>query len=375
MFKKYFIHTLFSVYAIGAYSASPWALTDLEFVKKMLEENHPGMHNAQDPAFAATLEISYQTSKNALEAAPDVATCIKALTAFTAPFKDPHLTIQFPVVSFNPALVYPFKKEPFSITCIEPHICWVRIPTFESNTSTIPDFEKLAQTLPTIRQTPYIIFDVRGNTGGSTFWGEQIVYALFGKEYINYQRTMLTKREYVEWRASANNIAYWENTIIPFMNDNFPQDSKEAVWAHASLEGLKNAHAKGKPYYRENPLPEANSLPNADPLYAGTVLIIIDEFCNSACLDFIDEVVLMAPRVILVGRSTAADSAYAEVRTMPLPSKKGIFNFPIKVVHNRVRGHNEPHKPDFAYTGDIYDTQALQQYVRALIQQNLTVLP
>lgn len=52
----------------------------------------------------------------------------------------------------------------------------------------------------------------------------------------------------------------------------------------------------------------------------------------------------MTQNVILIGKTTKADRLYMELRTVELPSKLGIFSFPIKD-RNRNRGDNIQHIP------------------------------
>lgn len=83
------------------------------------------------------------------------------------------------------------------------------------------------------------------------------------------------------------------------------------------------------------------------------IVVIIDAFCMSATLDFIDALKAMDQQVILVGETTDADSVYMEIRIADLPSGKGQFQFPIKMYSNRLRGHNVPYVPDIPYPQTI----------------------
>ena len=157
------------------------------------------------------------------------------------------------------------------------------------------------------------------------------------------------------------------------MDTHFPADSKEVIWAHTILRGLTKAYLDQKLYYQEDTLPEPGTQKPASPLYTGKVLVILDEHCNSACLDFIDELKHMAPHLKLIGHNSAADNIYMEVRTIALPSKKGTLNLPLKVARNRIREHNEPHKPDYLYNGNMYDIKIIQQYVLCLIHYATTI--
>ncbi len=83
------------------------------------------------------------------------------------------------------------------------------------------------------------------------------------------------------------------------------------------------------------------------------IVVIIDAFCMSATLDFIDTLKSIDQNIILLGESTDADSVYMEIRIADLPSGKGQFQFPIKMYRNRLRGHNVPYVPDMPYPQTI----------------------
>ncbi|ABE04457.1 hypothetical protein [Rickettsia bellii] len=91
------------------------------------------------------------------------------------------------------------------------------------------------------------------------------------------------------------------------------------------------------------------------------IIVIIDEKNVSSTLDFIDELKIMTQNIILIGKTTKADRLYMELRTVELPSKLGIFSFPIKVYRNRNRGDNIPYIPDFEI--DPKNTAKLKDFI------------
>ena len=94
------------------------------------------------------------------------------------------------------------------------------------------------------------------------------------------------------------------------------------------------------------------------------IIVIIDKGCGNACLTFIDQLKAMKHDVILFGQTTGADSVYMEVQKTDLPSKKGIFYFPMRVYKNRLRGNNIPYYPDIFYADDSSNnTETLQQAI------------
>ena len=95
------------------------------------------------------------------------------------------------------------------------------------------------------------------------------------------------------------------------------------------------------------------------------IVVLIDRFCFSACLDFLDQLKSLDCKLTFVGQTTNADTIYMDVRRVELPSKLGELQFPMKVFRNRPRGNNEPYQPDIVYEGDFNDTQKVKQWLRS----------
>ena len=96
-------------------------------------------------------------------------------------------------------------------------------------------------------------------------------------------------------------------------------------------------------------------------------MLVTDEHCASACLDFAD-LVRSVPNAVHAGATTSADTRYMDIAVEPLPSGAKLA-LPVKVWRHRPRGDNEPLHPHFPFDGDITDTAT----VRAWVEK--TVLP
>jgi len=220
-----------------------------------------------------------------------------------------------------------------------------------------------------IRTTPYIVFDVHGNGGGSSMWGKQITDELFGAGYTRHKRAKALAQQYVEWRASASNIAYLSTDVRECIHKDFGKTSKVAEWVEHIIDGMQKTYDAGAMLYRDcsNKFHDVADVQRHDSLCSSVIIVVIDERCVSACLDFIDELKLFGKKVILVGKQTMADSLYMECRSLSLPSGKGTVVIPIKVYRNRPRGHNMPYLPDVEYMEDMNNTQALNDFILSLM--------
>ena len=334
---------------------------DLDFIQKTVLENHPGVYNHLDPHFLEQVTKSYAVAKLALNQAHSEEEKVQALKIFGKSFNDSHLWVQ-----------YDLKKDStdktstgsisriFDVQKLE-NATWISIPTFAPSTSQISSLQEIIRTLPQLRDET-IIFDLRGNGGGNSEFGIQLLKALFGDEYATHRLAKEKQNIYVEWRASSGNLEHIKN-FIPMLKQQFPESHPVIQWAESTCKGMQNALASGSYYYTE-PKPSKNPPQmNRPSPFKGKVIAIIDKGCGSACLDFLDGLNAMQSNTLFIGEPTGSDSVYMELRTIKLPSSKGTFGFPIKVYRNRPRGHNVPYVPDVRYHGDLNDTLALQKFV------------
>ncbi|HEX6085779.1 MAG TPA: S41 family peptidase, partial [Thermoanaerobaculia bacterium] len=222
---------------------------------------------------------------------------------------------------------------------------WVSMPAFQGADERLTE---LANKAPEWRNAAFIVFDVRGNTGGNSKWGHQILNALYGQPFLQYAVMPHFAKQVVDWRTSKDNIEHVRG---------FGAGSAGVV------EGMEKAAAEGRELWRRDPVsPEPPA--KAEPLYRGRVVLLTDRRCASACLDFADLVRLL-PNAMHVGLPTSADSVYMEVRPVDLPSGVGRLGLPVKVYRDRPRGHNEPYVPHVIYDGDINDTAKVEEWVLA----------
>lgn len=347
-----------------AYAYNDWAITDLLFVRDTIVANHPGMHNNEDPAFFAYVEQFFHEAQQELAAAHSDDECKSILRRFGKRFDDAHLSIYFPEQSVTQVTnLMPQPDESFSCSVIIPNTLWVRIPLFMLRDEDKSVMESIIAAMPLSRTFPHIVFDLRGNRGGSSAWGEQIADALFGKSYSDARRAYARANQFVEWRASIDNINYWRTEAMQYVTTAFGADSEAMQWVLKVIDGMQQAYDAGEIYYCEESKYKNILMQGGESLCVGTIIVVVDRYCGSACLDFIDELKLLGTHVILVGQQTGADSLYMDVRNIPLPSDRGCLRMPVKVYRNRPRGHNVPYVPDIAYAGDMKDTKAIQEWV------------
>lgn len=353
-----------------------WALNDLVFAKDTILENHPGIYNELDPDFCMHLESFFNEAKTRLAQAPDDNECKAILHTFGKSFNDIHLRIVFSEKkqSSASAKIEEQSKKAQFFCDISDTLCYIKIPTFYPLEEEIQKMNLIVETMKGIRNIPYIVFDISGNGGGSSVWSKQIVDALFGEGYTVHKRERELKKQYTEWRASSSNLNYLKTDVKLLITEQFGKESDTAKWVDSIIVDVQKAYNAGEPLCRLSSSSHCVDIKNIieeDSLCSSTIIVLMDDRCASASLGFIDELKLMANKIVLIGKQTMADSLYMECRSVELPSKRGRVTIPIKVYRNRPRGHNVPYTPDIEYEGDMSDTQTLQKYIAVLMHKQL----
>lgn len=242
---------------------------------------------------------------------------------------------------------------------------WIGLGSFDSDPTSKAGLELTALTkeiqarAPELRSAPVVVFDLRGNNGGSSSWIKSVAEALWGPEHV---AARAPRSSGIDWRVSDGNIAH-----MAFLHDNFAKaeipDQDMLAWIDRAAAGLKAAKAEGRPYWRQ--ASEEGDAPAVAPVTAmkARAVVFTDFACASACLDAVD--LLTALGAVQLGQETSADTAYMEVRQERLPGDRITAYVPVKVYRGRARGSNVPAVPAARYGGDLRDTAAVEAFVGA----------
>ncbi len=333
---------------------------DLLFVRKTLIENHPGMHNQLDPDFSQQLEKNFASALEKLSNAGTDEEKAKIIEEFGESFHDSHLGVFYKSTNQNsPATVRIMPR--FGIEKLINGTAWIHLHTFEPKQEEIAKLNELITALPSLRSQKVVI-DIRGNGGGDSTWGDELLKSLFGVEHVNEALFKANQAVYTEWRASPENIEHAKG-LVEQLKGEFGETHPMIKQMEITYEGMLTAYSKGESFYSDTGSPPPQSASSAPKLFNGPLIVIIDRKCGSACLDFIDSLKALNANISFLGETTNADSVYMELRRVALPSNKGFLGYPIKVYRNRPRGHNVPYHPDIPYTGDLQETHKLQNFV------------
>jgi hypothetical protein len=247
---------------------------------------------------------------------------------------------------------------------------WFSFPSFDGDPQSAagkalpPIIAAMRDDRAALSAAPAIVFDLRGNGGGSSDWSRQIADILWGRGTVD---RLPSNDTYVEWRVSQANLDAIESSYARRRGgDGLSPDAR--TWYETVIAGLTAALKRGDALWRQ-PDEKAERAPAGahtapPPPFRGVVYVLTDESCASACLDAVD--LWRALGAVHVGRTTSADTLYMEVRSRKLPSGITGVDLPMKVYRNRARGSNEPVAPVYSFAGDIADTAAVERWVVSL---------
>jgi hypothetical protein len=242
---------------------------------------------------------------------------------------------------------------------------WLTLPTFGPQGEAAEALKSTLAALASYRDADFVVVDVRGNGGGSSYWAEPFVRGLYGDAFFERLSYELRQRQtglYVDHRVSADNLAHFES-LLPVIGEQAGEDSEMYRYFAGLVEGMQAALDKGEalfPVQRD----DATMIepPPAEPAFRGRLVYLTDSVCVSACLDFSD-VVMALPRVTHVGQPTSADTTYMEIRGATLPSNIGTLNFATKVYRGLSRGETGYYTPEIPYVGDVSDTPRVESWL------------
>ncbi len=175
-------------------------------------------------------------------------------------------------------------------------------------------FSSLVEKRDLIGQSGYLVIDVRGNTGGSSRIGENVVNLLMPRD--------------------NSRVGPFESTSIYMNTGNLVERWIKEHQPDLLTEFL-SAQKRGEPLsveYRRQATVRKNFI-NKDL----KVAVIIDKQCFSSCLMFLDSISSFS-NVVLAGSSSGSDTRHGEAMSHRLPSNLGTVTFPIKYWADRKRG-------------------------------------
>jgi hypothetical protein len=248
-------------------------------------------------------------------------------------------------------------------------VLWVRAGNFQPDRAAAQHIDKMLDELPRLEGFHTVVFDSRGNGGGNSAIGARLFEAATGGLAMDQGDLAGLPRSFAQWRVSDAAIQGMDMRLER-IGAAQGKDSTDFKWVSDLRERLLKAKAEGQPWVEQ---PGSVRLSRADIVarngklrrFSGKVVLVTDEHCASACLDFAD-LVRSVPGAIHMGEATSADTIYMDIGRVGLPSGNHLV-VPLKVWRNRLRGNNEVLQPDVALQVNIRDDAAVRRAVLAAL--------
>lgn len=238
----------------------------------------------------------------------------------------------------------------------------ISLPTFQPSTEQVAQLNAIIESLtaePPSAETR-LVFDVRGNGGGNSAWGNRLARAVWGAPAVVHVTSAFDST--LDYRVSRSNIASVENNLARARQQNLTNSIPGLERTRDTLIEALNAGREVATFISS---PRRDEAPAPEPTFKGRAYLVTDGACASACLDFAD-VMRRLPGVTHVGAATSADTIYMENTGAPLPSGLTSLSYSMKVYKNRERGGNEWYDPHVRWPSPPQDDEALVAWVRTL---------
>lgn len=263
----------------------------------------------------------------------------------------------------------PTARPPIELRSFGEGHFWISLSSFNASDDEVVEgieavIDDVTRQIAALRDAAILVFDVRGNHGGSSTYGSMVAAALWGEDFIAAARP---RTEAVDWRVSRGNHRFLRDFNLARTERRFGPDAPQTRSYAEFVAQFEDALARGDTYLTRTVDPAPSAIP-ANPVRA-RIFLLTDDQCFSACLDFAD-ILRAIEGVTHVGLETSADAIYIDNRGVWLPSELGRLGFSMKVYRGRVRGHNEPYVPHRTWTGDITDTRALERWIVSLVEED-----
>lgn len=257
----------------------------------------------------------------------------------------------------------------FELMEFKPNHYWATLPNFHPNADEEVQLKGVIKQMKALRNAELVVFDVRGNGGGSSQWGIDLASELYGKKYIDNVIEHAPDNSYALWRVSSENIAHLDSINGSILTQ-FGADSEIFKEFSQTEQDMKASLLRGDTFVKQASSSEESDTsikvtptPMTEPsLYKGKTALLTDSYCGSACLDFAD-LSLSIPGLVHMGEETSADTVYMDIRMVTLKSGLGQFSLAQKVYRDRPRANNQSYIPQYLYQGKMTGTDGLQKWV------------
>jgi len=222
----------------------------------------------------------------------------------------------------------------------------------------------------TLRNSKFVVLDLRGNGGGSSAYTSEIALSLFGKAHVD--KVLNAGSGGTDdvclsvWRATADNLRQLQSypaMVGPSVGaeqqaqlQKSIRETEAALAAHRALSGPSDCRKRGLAAEQSSAARKVKS-----PIRA-KVFVLTDHRCFSSCLITTDDFRHLG--AVHVGETTDSNTSYTEVRAVVLPSGLAAASTLMAITSGSPQVG--PFVPALKFDGDIADTAALERWIAQL---------
>ena len=243
---------------------------------------------------------------------------------------------------------------PVGLTRLGAGKSWVGMPDFNGARSAAA-YEALYAQLARLPRSGWIVFDLRGNGGGDSSWGNRALQALYGAAWGTRVAEAGGTAKYLV--ANAATVAQLKLYIAA------PEHAHSKAEFESDLAKVEAAIAAGDAMALVSGQADAAALvtPASPRPHGPRIAALIDRGCFSSCMNFLQQIQASGDSVVL-GEATIGYSPFGEITRIDLPSGRGSLRIPT-AWFKTTQATREPFVPDFPYTGDMADDAAVMKWV------------
>jgi hypothetical protein len=255
---------------------------------------------------------------------------------------------------------------PIDVSVAPDRHVWVRIGNFKNETALKALEAELLAKQALLRSAPYVVFDLRGNGGGNSTWGQRFASILWGREAVEGRRLAAQSSDPADngkyWRRSKAAAARMRAAGDEYATQG-PDFADIATYWRELGDTIAAATEDG--LYQDEccrPVPRPSRVPAS--AYGGKTFVVTDAGCFSSCVVVMNTLERMG--AIQVGEASGQNEVYGEsVGPIDLPSGLGWYRIPVSIIR-QPRSSLGGLPPDLPWPGAMDDDQRLRAWIAKL---------
>ena len=249
---------------------------------------------------------------------------------------------------------------------------WIRLSSFGRESELAAVETELKRTVGRLRQARYIVFDLRGNRGGNSTWGERIAEIVWGEKAVGARKLINTSPGGKYFRASPQAAEQATAMASAFEDDHMPE-SFVRYWRGVA-KMIAEAPDRDTALVRDPCCgPESKPPPLGippDALYRGKTFVLTDAGCFSSCVLVMNTLREMG--ATQVGESSGQNEVYGEIAgPFTTPSGLARYSIPLSIIRQS-RESLGGLAPDRQFDGPMDDIAALRKWIDRMGRERAT---